>query len=369
MLVAWVCRPVLLVKHPLSSTVLSQRGVELMSPSQGERVINIYHFRMNTRNTKFDSALSAAFQLLRNLVSLGERQGRQEQRAARQILDGLRRAGIPASVQYFKTAVPTFLEARLRADTRTIPAFPTSFVSGTINGSSGLVSSLLSSQPLIRTSNINFNPVCAGISRSNHYFAPALAISKSDLPALLNARRVNGRVRVRKYSFRSANIIVGNQRDPSTVIFCHYDSLGPGAVDNASGVATIAGLCFRYPEVLQRTLLVFAGNEELSYDFPVYWGRGYREFELRNMGVMANAKHIIVIDCVGNGKTVVSRDRTILQLAFPVISFDPLASKLVTLFGDLANLQSVYHSDLDTLDMVKPKWIDDAIETSRRLID
>ncbi len=54
------------------------------------------------------------------------------------------------------------------------------------------------------------------------------------------------------------------------LVFSHYDSISSGVIDNASGTALSLYLVINYPKLLEKTLFVFAGNEELSYDEPIY---------------------------------------------------------------------------------------------------
>ena len=97
--------------------------------------------------------------------------------------------------------------------------------------------------------------------------------------------------------------MVGNLINPKNLVFTHYDSIYSGAVDNASGVAVTLKLILDKPKLLKTTLFVLSGNEELAYDFPVYWGRGYREFEKKYWPLMKHSQKILIIDGVGNSPT------------------------------------------------------------------
>jgi hypothetical protein len=125
--------------------------------------------------------------------ALGERQGPQERLAARRIKKVLLRMGASFYLQRFATKIPEVRRQRLLADGRIIPCVATSFVSGRIESNYQLLSSLISSQKFLYEPNINFNPRSRGISRSNHYFAPSVAVARAAVPKLLRAKKSPGR--------------------------------------------------------------------------------------------------------------------------------------------------------------------------------
>lgn len=299
---------------------------------------------------------------LRKLTSLYERQLVQEKKAAELIKQEIKSCDIPFFVQRFATQVPVFISSKVVADGKLIPSFPTSFVSGTITDNHHLVSSLISSQRLIGDANINFNPVCNGISRSNHYFAPSVAVSRDSLPALCKAKKIRADIKVKKQSYTSENILIGNRKNPKNILVCHYDSFGPGAIDNASGTTVLLNLAITFPSLLGHTLFVIGGNEELSYDQPIYWGRGYRMFEKNYTPQLQKARAIYVVDCVGNGKTTFDYRTDIARLGFPIKNLERWQKKIALVYGDFEKLMKVYHSDLDTADLVNEKYLDDATQ-------
>jgi hypothetical protein len=299
---------------------------------------------------------------IRDLVAIGERQLKKETEAAELIMQTLDAYGISYTKQLFWTRIPQYRDASFRVDGKAIPAIPTCFVGGTIESKEYIVSSLISSQPLIHQENINFNPNARTISRSNHYFAPAFAISKTDVPKVIKAQKVKGTVEVTPMRHRSMNILVGNIENPRYVVFCHYDSLGPGAIDNASGTGVLMSLIIDHSDTLQDTVYVIAGNEELSYDDPLYWGHGYRVFEQKYKRVLDRAESIISVDCVGHGKPELSQDPAIIRLAFPIKNLKKWEKKNYTVFADLDILSEVYHSDADTLSLLKKKYLQQCVE-------
>lgn len=297
---------------------------------------------------------------MQRLSSLGERQGKVAVQASFLIENILREYNIDYSVAEFQSHIPKMVSATLVADGKMIPCKSTALKSGNISGKENIVSSLIPSRFLIDEPNINFNPSCEGISRSDHYFSPSVAISRNDLHSVVRAEDVRFKVVVRKTAVKNRQILVGNVSDPINIVFSHYDSIGPGAIDNSSGVSTCIGTIIKNPECLNRTLFVFDGNEELSYDYPTYWGKGYRDFEQKHLTLLESCEKIIVVDCVGNGKPVCERNDNISHLAFPVKNVKKWSSKIFNLYGDIDALMRVYHSDLDTSDKIKNSFMESA---------
>jgi hypothetical protein len=271
-------------------------------------------------------------------------------------------------LQRFATKIPEVRRQRLLADGRIIPCVATSFVSGRIESNYQLLSSLISSQKFLYEPNINFNPRSRGISRSNHYFAPSVAVARAAVPKLLRAKKVLAEVVVRPRTHTSENILVGNRKNPNYILFCHYDSLGPGASDNASGTAVLLSLIARNSELLTKALFVFAGNEELSYDQPIYWGHGYRVFEQRFAKQLRGAKKIVVLDSLAHGRTCTTSDPHVVRLGFPIKDLLRLQKKITMVYGDFDKLMEVYHSSLDLPSNISPRYLAQAISLTQRLL-
>lgn len=242
---------------------------------------------------------------------------------------------------------PRIQKETLKIDRRAVPCVATAMVSGNINTPNHLISSITSSQNFLFVENINFNPLCKTISRSNHYFAPALAVPRRFVSKIMNSRQLIGIVRVKKTRHISANILVGNHVNPRYLIFSHYDSLYGGAADNASGTVLSLYLAVNNPNLRKNTLFVFAGNEELSYDKPIYWGHGYRVFEQRHKKLLQRAKNILVLDCIGFSKTFFASDEKVVRLGFPIHSLSKVISKTRLVIGDMQKMMAFYHSELD----------------------
>ncbi len=118
------------------------------------------------------------------------------------------------------------------------------------------------------------------------------------------------------------------------------------------------------PDILKKTLLVFDPNEELSYDYPTYWGHGYRVFEKRHGRLLKQAEKIISVDSVGNGSPQIIRDPKILNLAFPIAGLSKLLSKTTTIGGDIKKMMEVYQSEADLPDLLS----ETSLEKTKRLV-
>ncbi|NQV87993.1 MAG: M28 family peptidase [Parcubacteria group bacterium] len=301
-----------------------------------------------------------SIQFINDLVQLGARQGSAMQKGAELIIRVLKDNKIEHKVEPFEITIPVIEKAFLNVDGEDVPCKGCSTVSGIIDKKDSIVSSLISSQYLIDVPNINFNPNCEAISQSNFYFVPSVAISRENLEKVVLAKKIRGEVEVERWVGDSFHILVGNSLSPKTIVFAHYDSIGPGAIDNASGVATSLSLLIEKPSLLENTLFVFDGNEELSYDMPVYWGHGFRVFQKKYPNLFKVAKQIIAVDCVGNGPSEVITDPKIIKLAFPIDNIDLHSSKISTIGANIEHLMTVYHSDLDAPSLIEEKYLEQA---------
>lgn len=308
--------------------------------------------------------------LIKDFLRFSPRQALNGQRTARFIKNYFENLGIEAKYEKFQTTVPIITKESLEIDGKKIECRGVSFVGGKITGKSSICASTIPSRYLLLKENINFNPYSDDgvICRNNFYFAPALAVKNSDLMKVVNAESIKGEVKVKKWTGEIRNVLVGNAKNPKSIIFAHYDSLGTGAIDNASGVAVCMDAIAKNPGILKNTLFVFDGNEELSYDQPTYWGHGFRVFEKRHSKMFDKAEKIIPIDSIGNGKTIVNQNPVIVNLAFPLADRDRWAKKIFTIHGDIHELMSVYHSDNDTLKDVSEKYLVEAYKVLTRLI-
>jgi len=299
------------------------------------------------------------YKLIKTLLQFSPRQLNNETRAGKYLLSFLQKNNFPFRLNQFTFYHPDFIKAVLLADGRKIACQPASFVSGKISGKDNLFSSMAHIN--FDLPHLSFNPHFPDISvpvMASHY--PALAISKNDLPKILKAKKIDGNVIVNRVKHQSQNILVGNLTKPQNLIFSHYDSINTGAVDNASGVAVSLKLILNNSKLLAKNLFIFSGNEELSYDFPIYWGHGYRMFEKKYFRLMQQAKKILVVDCVGNDKPQAYTSAYWVNEGFPVKNLKSVLKKTALIAGDLDKLMTVYHSRLDNLSQINRAHLNQA---------
>lgn len=306
--------------------------------------------------------------IIANLCQIGDRQLGGEDRARQYIKEFLMAQGLQFSEDEYRTFVPKFKKWLLKVDGKTIPSLPSGLISGEIQSNYTMISSLISSQKNLYDANINFSPASDAISRSNHYFAPALSVSRDDIGKIAKAKKVRGQLEVEKTDHISANLLVGNRQNPKAIIFSHYDSIQTGAVDNASGVALSLQMALEFPELLADNLFAICGNEELSYDQPVYWGHGYREFEKKHSQILKSANQILVLDSFGQSKPEVIFDINIVKLGFPITNLQDTIGKIKMISGSLASLIPIYHTADDTPKEIKPRFIKQAKDLTLKLL-
>jgi hypothetical protein len=308
-----------------------------------------------TNNFIFDTVVS-------KLAALGTRQGVAAKKACDVISSVLREFGITYKTETYRVELPVWKKCVLRADRKNIPCMPTGFTSGTFDEVTAYTSSLVSSRYFLDVPHINFNPRSKAISRANFSFAPSCAVAAGSLPALFKARNLKGELKVLKKVQTTYQILVGNRRNPKTIVFSHVDSVGPGAIDNASGTALMLQAIIDKPKRLEETLFVFDGNEEMSYDYPTYWGKGYRNFEKKYPRLMLAARHIVVVDCIGYAPTEILKKGPIIKLAFPIAGIQKLQSKISLITSDYDALMPVYHSAGDVPSNIRRRFVLEALE-------
>jgi hypothetical protein len=303
--------------------------------------------------------------LLQKLVSLGERQGATEAAALELIRTFLANAGITSEVTTFTVTLPVERSAVLTIDGKTAPCAATSFASGVIPDKEIVISSAMPMALSPDLPNININPYCPVISKGNHYRKPAIAVSHEVLDRILRGKNVRAEIEVDLVEAEAHNILVGNAENPRTIVFTHFDSIGPGANDNATGTATVCDVLARSPQLMDGTLFVISGSEELSTDLPYYWGAGYRRFQEQYGARMRSAEKILVVDSVGCGTITPITDARTIRRAFPVTDMDAIIDKIQLIAGNLEGLMPVYHSAADTLDRVE----DASLAQAARLLE
>lgn len=298
-----------------------------------------------------------------NLVKLSPRFAKGEEQTARFIKKFLQENNISFVDQEYVITIPVPKEAELLVDGKAIPCRNVGSESGTFSSKNDLVSSLYwGDNDFYLPKNINFNPQCKGsVSMALFYKHPALAIRANDVGTIINAKQISGKTVVEPYSFTGHNFLVGNCVNPKNIIFTHYDCWESGAIDNASGTAVLLYLVKNSPEILKNSLFVIAGHEEVSYDEPIYWGKGYREFEKDYKKVLSKSKKIICVDCVGYSENDIVTDREFIQLALPLKDAEKYKN-MILVTGSFEKLMEVYHSNDDSIDLLTEEQLLDAVE-------
>lgn len=307
--------------------------------------------------------------IIKQLVSFGTRQNAVALEASAYLQDILKSNRVSFVVKEYFVDLPVWEKGTLIADGVSIQCLPTGLTSGVLTEVDPKTTSLISSRHFFNTPHVNSNEQCNTISRANFSFAPSIAISKNDLERVINAKKIVGEIQVQKVKQKTEQILVGNLQNPKTIIFSHFDSIGTGAVDNASGTALCIHLLLKNKKFLEETLFVFDGNEELSYDAPTYWGKGYRNFEETYGSVMKTCKQILVVDCVGYAQTNIITEGEIVPLAFPIQNLETYANKIKLITSDYDRLMSVYHSDDDNGSMIQEHFLDEARQSIKSYLE
>jgi len=308
------------------------------------------------------STTTRLFDLIHFLTDLGERQGQKEKDAGDFLTTMLVRNHLPFVCEPFETVYPTFPSWILEVDHQSISSQPTCFVGGQSDARPRILSSLDSFDGDIGVPIINHNPDCPHvISRPHCYPSLALAVCTDDLPSIISGTLFHLAADVRKTIHQSRNILVGNLENPRRILFAHYDSLGPGAVDNASGVVILLHALLTTPEISQKDLCIFVGNEEISFDTPCHWGHGYRMFESGHRDQLCTAKQLVVIDCVGHERAEFLHDLDLLRMGLPLQDIEQYLGKTMALTASFAKLMAFYHSPMDTIDQIYPEYLLEAL--------
>jgi len=157
---------------------------------------------------------------------------------------------------------------------------------------------------------------------------------------------------------RTNNILVGNLSKQKSILLTHFDAIGPGALDNASGVAVCLKVLIEHPDFIKDNLVVFSGSEETSQDKPIYWGYGYRQFEQKYSHLLKNCRAIYVVDCIGNGRLHFFQGDYYFRQAVPLKNLKTVKHKTYVLTGSVKKLFQVYHDVTDTPEKLSQKYLE-----------
>ena len=166
------------------------------------------------------------------------------------------------------------------------------------------------------------------------------------------------KIKVPLETHRTSNLLVGNLSKPKSILLTHFDAIGPGALDNASGVAVCLKILVENPDFIKNNLVVFSGSEETSPEKPIYWGYGYRVFERKFGRLLKNCRAIYVVDCVGDAKLHFFQGDYYFHEAVPLKNLDAVKHKLFVLTGSVKYLLAVCHTQKDTVAGLKSKYLE-----------
>lgn len=272
---------------------------------------------------------------------------------------------IEFTTESFPTLTPVFTKFELKVDGQKIPCQPTSLVSGTIDKNCHIVDSSIEYADYNKP-NLNYNGKSDAISRASHYPVPSLAFSRLNLQLVKNATSISGLVEVKKVPHTSQNIILGNFSNPTNMVFSHFDSLEGGAMDNASGTAASIITIINHPELLTNNLFILSSDEELSFEKPDYWGKGYREFQKLHTNLFDSTKKIYLID--GLGLTPATAHQHEIKEFFPIIDIEKYIPKTFAISCDIPPQWSVYHSSEDTPEKLNQQYLDQSLQLINDLL-
>lgn len=265
-----------------------------------------------------------------------------EKKKANLIKEILNQENLQFKKQTFEVVKPNFKDFWLKADGKKIDCLPSGLKSGKITEKK-IIDNLSVSGSKYPEPNINFNPYCEGISKPTFYNAPALSISKEDIPKILDAEKVEGELEIEWVKHTSKNFLLGNTEDPEVVVFTHYDSWWGGFIDNSFSTAVLLHSAEKLD--LEKIALVIAGSEEISHQ-DTYQGYGYKMFEKEYFQALKSAEGIIVVDSIGKGKTSTKSSKYLYQETL-ALNHD-FQDKFTLLEGDWDQIKKIYHSPEDT---------------------
>ncbi|MCX7996683.1 MAG: hypothetical protein N2691_02875 [Patescibacteria group bacterium] len=298
---------------------------------------------------------------IKDIVGFSPRIGPGELATYEYLKKRLNDAKVPFVDQVVDITVPLTKKVELVADGESIDCRGVGRESGVIEGKDHLISSLMwGNDDFYHPANINFDPRCEKtVSMATFFKHTAIAINKYDLSKILAATDVRGEVVVEPYNFQSHNLLVGNLTNPKTIVFTHYDCWETGAIDNASGTATVLDVVITEPRLLRENLFVITGNEEISYDEPIFWGKGYRRFQEEHESLMEGAKRLLVVDCVGYSETHLDTGENLCN-AFPINNYERFRAKTALLCGSWDFLIGICYSAADDLSNFTDEYIEQA---------
>lgn len=299
-----------------------------------------------------------SYSLLPKLTELGPRVGENETKTVDLIKKELTTQNIPFVEQSFSVEVPICTKAELLVDGKAIPCLGSSIISGDIPNGDFLISHFGYTGE-DTAYNIAYSPMTDDISVVDHFRVPSVTISRNDVIKVVMAKTVKGTVIVEKHPTQTANILAGNTKNPTNIVFSHFDSIiGQGAVDNAGSVAVMFDTIVNNKKLLNTTLFIFSGNEEMCYDDYKLSGHGFRIFENDYSNQLQAANKIIVLDGIGMG--LANWSQFGLDWVLQLKMLDKIRAKVTWLQNDQTPVLKVFHTQQDKLENIKSEYLKSA---------
>jgi len=218
--------------------------------------------------------------------------------------------------------------------------------------------------------NIIYSSKADEISVVNFCEEPSITVSRKSIDIIKNSNNVIGKVEVEKEKIKTENILVGNIVNPKNIIIAHFDSIiGDGALDNAAAIAVLIEFLRKNKNLLSNTLVIFSGNEEISYDnFHDRSGYGFRVFESKYGDLLKKANQIIVIDGVGISEPMFTQEG--LDWVLQVKILEEIKNKVFWLQNDQNKVLKYFHTKADILENIEEKYLKDVLnKLVKRLSD
>ncbi len=295
------------------------------------------------------------------LEIMSPRRGKAAEKVGDDIINLLTGISVDVEVSRVPVTVPRPRIVRVDGVPGGVEMEPNCFEGGVVDGS--IIISNLAVREEFQLPNINYSPYSDSVSLATFYPKAAVAVARKSLP-LIAGREVRIIVDVEREDYFDRIIVAGNTENPEVVVVTHYDSVLNGAIDNASGVATVLTVMTRWPQVLEEAMVVLTGSEELSYEDP-YWGKGYRDALRLYPHAFKRAKLVVVVDSVGFKWAGFAGEEDLIREAFPVGDREVIAKTvLLTSVTGLHDSQyyRVYHSRDDTPDKLRCDYMLDAVK-------
>ncbi|ALU12204.1 hypothetical protein EYM_01360 [Ignicoccus islandicus DSM 13165] len=298
---------------------------------------------------------------MRKLYDLSPRLYENIEKTAEFIKEELSKRGVSYYEVTGKVRLPVYLKCEV-FDER-VPCKPTGFESGSVEPVAFDTYELFKRDEIPSEAAFLYNSKCPSISTALYTKVPSITVSRKDVRKVWEGSGGEIEVTWKEYPF--TEVLVGNLEDPVGTVFIHYDSFGGGSVDNGAAVAITLE---RITEIdLSKNLIVFSAPDELSDEWPIYWGYGFRHLENEFKDVLERSEVIVAYDSIGLSEPIVTRNLEDLRELLPFRN-ENFLSKAVGITSDWEKLFEIYHSDLDVPEAVNYSYASSSWEVLKKVL-